>query len=78
METAVNLFSYLHDLFLLQCLTHLNQFRRMSLQDGLVHITGIRQAHDDVPLRLLGKHLVGLGHIHLLCQLGRVVPVGHS
>ena len=50
----------------------------MPLEDCFVDITGITEAHDDIPFRLLGKHLVSLRHVHLLSQSGGVVPVGHT
>ena len=50
----------------------------MAFQDGFVDVTCIRQAHDDIPFRLLAEHLIRLGHIHLLCQNGRIVPIGHT
>ena len=78
MEPPVYLFGYLHDLLFLQGFRHLNQFRGMPSHDGLVHVTGIREAHDDVPACLLGKHLEGFGLLYLLCHLQRVVPVGYS
>ena len=77
MEPSIDLLGNLYDLLLLQCLTHLDELRGVTLQDGFVHIAGVREAHDDVPMGLLSKHLVGLGHINLLRQAGRIVPVGH-
>ena len=50
----------------------------MATHDGLVHVAGIRQAHDDVPAGLLGKHLEGLGLFHLLGHPVGTVPVGHA
>ena len=50
----------------------------MPFQDGLIHVARIREVHDDVPPRFLGKHLIRLRHVHLLGQHHRVVPVGHT
>ena len=77
MEATVYLFGYLHNLLLLQGLTDLYQFRGVSSHDSLVHVAGVRQSHDDVPVCLLGEHLEGLGLCHLLRHLRGTVPVGH-
>ena len=78
MEAALYLFGYLHNLFLLQGLADLDEFRGIAALDGTVDVAGIRQAHDDVPARLLGKHLEGLRLVHVFSQLGGFVPVGHA
>ena len=78
MEPSVYLLCYLHNLLLLQGLTHLYQLRRVPLENGLVHITGIRESHDDVPTHLLGIDLKRLRHVGPLGQQRRVVPVGHT
>ena len=56
----------------------MDKLGRMPLEDGFVHIAGIREAHDDIPACLLCKHFIGLRHIHLLSQSRWVVPVGHT
>ena len=78
MEAAVYLFGYLYDLLFLQGFRYLYEFRGVAFLYGTIDVAGIRQSHDDVPARLHGKHLVGLGHVHLLCQAVGVVPVGHT
>ena len=77
-EPAVYFLGYLHYLLFLQSLAYLNEFRSISTLNGFVHITRIRQSHDDVPACFLCKHLEGLGLFHLFCQSGGVVPVGHA
>ena len=76
-EAAVYLLGYLHNLLLLQRLAHLYQLRSIATHDGLVHVARVREPHDDVPPRLLGKHAEGLRLFHLLRQAVGVVPVGH-
>ena len=50
----------------------------MAAEDGLVHVAGCREVHDDVPAKLLGEHLKGVGHIRFLCQHCGIELVGHS
>ena len=78
MEAAVDFFGYLHNLLLLQSLTHLYQLRGMATHDGFVHVAGVRQPHDDVPMCLLGKHAERLGLVHFLGQTRGNVPVGYA
>ena len=78
MEASLDILGNLHNLLLLQGLADLYQFRGVTFEDGLVDVARIRQTHDDVPAGLLRKHLVGLGHVHLLCQVCGIVPVGHA
>ena len=78
METTVNLFGNLHDFLFLQGLADLNEFGTIAALDRTVHVANVRQTHDDVPACLLGKHLVGLRLIHLLCELQGIIPVGHT
>ena len=77
MEAGIDLLGDLHDLLLLQGLGNLDQFRSIASQDGLVDITGIREAHDDIPAHLLGKHLISAGLIHPFCQHQGIALVGH-
>ena len=78
MVAAEDLFSYLYDLLLLQGLRHLDQFRGIALEDGLVHVARIREMHDDIPAHLLCKDLERTGLIHLLGQQLGILLVGHT
>ena len=50
----------------------------MAFQYRFVHIAGIRQPHDDIPLHFFGKHLEGLGHVNLIGNPIRIVAVGDT
>ena len=61
---ALDLLGNLHEFLLLQCFGNLDQVGSTSFQADVVHVAGVAQVHDPVPLEVLREHLEGLGLVH--------------